>query len=215
MVSHLDRAVGQIVDLIDELGLGQETLILFTSDNGPTHGRVGGADSAFFESAGPLRGLKGSLYEGGIRVPLVARWTGHIAAGATSDQVAAFWDLLPTLCEVTGAETPSECDGVSLLPTFLGEPDRQAQHDYLYWEFPGYGGQQAVRLGDWKAVRQNMLRPDNPDPLRIELYDLAADIGESTDVANQNPEVVAQAERIMREARVPSALFPMAPLDGR
>ncbi|HQA46737.1 MAG TPA: sulfatase-like hydrolase/transferase, partial [Phycisphaerae bacterium] len=206
MVSRLDRYVGQIVGLLQELQLEERTLVLFTSDNGPTHN--GGTDSAFFNSTGPLRGLKGSVYEGGVRVPLIARWPGRITAGKVTEHVAAMWDMLPTLCEITGAETPPGIDGISFAPTLLGKGG-QKEHEYLYWEYPGGGGQQAVRVGNFKAVRQNLLRGQK----RTELYNLENDVGEQHDIAADHPEVVKRMERIMREARRPSAVFEFAPLD--
>ena len=212
MISHLDRDVGAIMDLVKSLGLDDNTLVMFSSDNGPTFNRLGGSDSDFFESAGPFKGLKGSLYEGGIRVPLVARWPGKITPGQESSHLSAFWDIMPTLAEVTGTTPPADIDGISLAPTLLGS-DAQEAHELLYWEFPGYGGQQAIRMGDWKAIRQQVLKKDNPDPLNIQLYNLAEDIGETTDVADQHPELVEQFRVMMRENRVPSSLFPMAPLD--
>jgi arylsulfatase len=212
MVTHMDRGIGEIMALLKELGLDENTLVMFSSDNGPTYSRLGGADSAFFNSAGPLRGRKGSLYEAGIRVPLVARWPGKIAPGSVTDHVAAFWDVLPTLAELADAKPADQIDGISFAPTLLGRGN-QRPHDYLYWEFPSYGGQQAVRKGDWKAVRQDMLRRNNPDPLAIELYNLASDLGESQNVAADHPEVVDQMRTIMREARTPSELFPLRPLD--
>jgi len=215
MVSHLDRDVGKILALVEELGLDEGTIVLFSSDNGPTYNRLGGSDSEFFESAGPFRGFKGSLYEGGIRIPMLARWPGKIEPGTVSDHLSAFWDVMPTLLEIAGVEAPPGIDGVSYLPTLLGESARQQRHEYLYWEFPAYGGQQAVRRGDWKAIRQNMLREDNAEPLKIELYNLAEDIGEQRDAAAENPELVAEFEQIMREAHVPSELFPMAPIESR
>ncbi|MFQ5929097.1 MAG: arylsulfatase [Acidobacteriota bacterium] len=215
MISHLDRDIGKIMSVVKELGLDEDTLIIFSSDNGPTFDRLGGSDSAFFESAGPFRGLKGSLYEGGIRVPMVARWPGKIEPGTETDHPSAFWDVMPTIAEITGTKAPTGIDGISFAPTLLGQVDRQKRHDYLYWEFPGYGGQQAVHMGDWKAVRQNMLRKNNKDPLKIELYNLKEDIGEKNDVAAQHPDVVAKFAKIMKESRVPSKLFAMRPLDNR
>ena len=214
MISHLDRDIGQILALVDELGLSDNTLVMFTSDNGPTYDRLGGSDSDFFESAGPFRGLKGSLYEGGIRVPLVAKWPGKIQPGTTSDHIAAFWDVLPTLTDIVGVEAPAGLDGVSFAPTLLGRPGEQAEHEFLYWEFPAYGGQQVVRTGDWKGVRQNMLKDDNPDPLAIELYNLADDIGETTDIAADHPEIVERIRTIMQSEHTPSELFPFPPLDA-
>jgi arylsulfatase len=213
MVTYLDRDIGRILGLVKELGLDDNTIVIFSSDNGPTHGRAGGSDSEFFKSAGPLRGLKGSLYEGGIRVPLIARWTGKIKPGTTSDHVCAFWDVLPTVAELTGATPPKGIDGLSFAPALLGRAAEQKAHDYLYWEFPSYGGQQAVRMGDWKAVRQKMQQPKNPDPLKIELYNLKDDVGERHDVAAEHPDIVTKAREIMRASHVPSKLFPLVPFE--
>src|SRR5262249_37949836 len=160
------------------------TIVFFSSDNGPVYDHVGGSDSEFFESAGPLRGFKGSLYEGGIRIPFLARWPGKIKAGATSDLPAAFYDVLPTLCDLSRAAPPKDIDGVSILPTLLGKSD-QKKHEFLYWEFPASGGQQAVRLGDWKGVRQDLFKGKT----EIQLYNLAQDVGEKKDMAGQHAEV--------------------------
>ena len=214
MISRLDKDVGRIMDTLKELALDQNTLVMFSSDNGTTH-LDQEVDYEFFESVGPLRGLKGSLYEGGIRVPMIARWKGKIEPSSSTDHVSAFWDVFPTIAEVTGGRPPSDSDGISFAPTLLGRPDRQKQHECMYWEFSGYGGQQAVRMGDWKGVRQEMLRRDNPDPLKIELYNLKDDIGESSDVASENPEVVAKIRRLMETERVSSELFPLRPVDGQ
>lgn len=211
MITHMDRGIGEVMSLVEELGLDDDTIILFTSDNGPTYDRLGGSDSDFFASAGDFKGLKGSLYEGGIRVPLVARWPGKIPAGTTSDHIAAFYDMLPTLCDVAGAETPEDIDGISFWPAL--QQKVQPKHDYLYWEFAAYGGQQAVRMGNWKGIRQNMLRRNNPNPLKTELYNLKTDIGETTDVAAEHPKIVDQIEKIMVEAHVPNARFPFRVID--
>lgn len=192
MVTRMDRSVGRLLQTIAELGLDEETIVLFTSDNGPTYDRLGGSDSDFFESAGPFRGLKGSVYEGGIRVPLIARWPGRIAPGKTTNLPAAFYDLLPTLVDLGGGRLTIPTDGVSLLPTLTGR-GRQQRHEYLFWDFDGYGGQQAVRLGDWKAVRQNIAKGER----RIELYDLARDPGEKNNVAAANPRLIRRIERII------------------
>lgn len=213
MITHMDGDVGKVLKLVEELGLDEKTLVLFSSDNGPTYDRLGGSDSTFFESAGPFRGLKGSLHEGGIRVPLLARWPGKIRPGSTSDHISAFWDLLPTICDIAGIEKPGDIDGISFAPSLLGRPSEQRQHEYLYWEFPAYGGQQAVRAGKWKALRQNMLRRNNRDPLKIELYNLEEDIGEARDVSKEHPAVVEKMRRILKNARRPSKLFPFPPLD--
>lgn len=207
MVTRMDRSVGRIVDLIRELNLEDNTLILFTSDNGPTHGRVGGADSVFFHSAGEFRGLKGSLYEGGIRVPMIANWKGHVPAGKTTDLPAVHYDLFATICELIG--TPAnETDGTSLVPTLLGKGE-QKKHDFLYWEFPSYGGQQAVRMGNWKGIRPAL----GKGQLETELYNLATDVGEKENVAAQNFDVVAQIERIMQREHVRSKVFPLQTID--
>ncbi len=209
MVSRLDRSVGRVVARLKELGLEENTLVMFSSDNGPTHGGVGGSASSFFASAGPFRGLKGSLYEGGIRVPFIARWPGKVKAGATSDLPLAFYDVLPTLCEVSGGEVPRETDGISILPTLLGR-EGQKRHEFLYWEFPGYGGQQAVRLGDWKGIRQGLGKGN----MEIQLYNLADDIGETKDVAAQNPATIERILLIMKENHRPSPVFPLKALDS-
>lgn len=212
MVSHMDKAVGQVMDLVKELGLDERTIVLFTSDNGPLFERFGGTDSAFFNSAGPLRGAKGSVYEAGIRVPLIVRWPGKVQSGGESDHVAAFHDVLPTLMDLIGGETPSGLDGISFAPTLVAHGE-QPTHEFLYWEFPSYGGQQAVRLGDWKGVRQKLLgqRPN----LEIELYHLAEDVNERHNVAADHPEMVAKIARIMREQHQPSADFPFPALDAQ
>jgi arylsulfatase len=197
MVTRMDRDIGRLMALLKELNLDENTLVFFSSDNGPTFN--GGADSAFFESAGPLRGLKGSVYEGGIRVPFIARWPGIIRAGGTSDHVCAFWDFLPTCAELVGVEPPKDIDGVSILPTLLDGPQKQNHHEYLYWELTG---QQAVRMDDWKAVRN---RPDG----KIELYDLKADKGEQRDVTDHNPQIVKKASELFKTARTESDVFPL------
>lgn len=212
MISRLDKDVGRIMALLEELELSDKTIVMFSSDNGTTH-LDSEVDHVFFQSVGPLRGLKGSLYEGGIRVPMIARWPGRIRPFTQSDHLSAFWDVLPTLAELAGATPPEGIDGISFAPTLLGMPEKQRQHEHLYWEFPGYGGQQAVRMGPWKGVRQNMLRAGNPEPLRIELYNLRDDIGESKDLAARHPEMVARIERIMADEHVPSERFPMPPID--
>ena len=141
-------------------------------------------------------------------MPMVARWPGKIKPGTVSDFVIAFWDVLPTLCEIAGATPPKDIDGISFLPTLLGREQKKT-HEYFYWEFPSYGGQQAVRLGDWKGVRRQMFKGN----MKIELYNLKDDIGEKHDVAAQHPEIVAKIRKIMHDARTPSKEFPFKPLD--
>lgn len=209
MVTRMDRSVGRIADKVKELGLEKDTLIVFTSDNGPTH-NVGGADSTFFNSAGKLRGLKGSVYEGGIRVPFIAYLPGAIKPGATCDERFYLPDVLPTLCAFTGAKAPAQIDGISFLPALTGRGQQKA-HDFLYWEFPAYGGQQAVIAGNWKAVRQNLAK----GVVKTELYDLATDESETTDVAAKHPDVLARMENLMKEQHTPRAAFPLPAVDPK
>lgn len=202
MVEILDRQVGELVSLVDQLGLGENTLIIFTSDNGPH--REGGADPDFFDSNGPLKGYKRDLYEGGIRVPMIARWTHTIPANRLSDHVSAFWDVLPTIADIIEAEAPSDLDGLSFLPTLLDRPEQQQEHEFLYWEFHERGGRVALRKGDWKAVRYQVLRENNKP---LELYNLKQDLGEQANVANQHPAIVEEMEALLETARTPSAVF--------
>lgn len=199
MVTRLDRSVGEILAALQEYGIDKNTLVVFTSDNGPH--QEGGADPEFFDSNGPFRGVKRDLYEGGIHVPFVAWWPGVVTPGKTP-QVAAFWDFLPTCAEIAGVETPAGLDGNSYLPTLLGKNDEQQQHEYLYWEFHERGTQQAVRMGNWKGIR---LKQGSP----LELYDLAADPGEQENVASRHPDVVKQLEEILAKARTDSEIWPM------
>ena len=202
MVEHLDGGVGEILSLLKELGIDDNTLVMFSSDNGPH--REGGHLPEFWDSNGPLRGIKRDLYEGGIRVPFLARWPGKIEAGQTSDHISAFWDMLPTFCEIAGVPSPDDVDGISILPTLLGK--RQRKHDYLYWEFTEGGGKQAIRKGNFKAVRLNVSK--NPDA-EIELYDLANDLGETKNIASQYPDAVRAMERLFKKARTDSSIFPL------
>ncbi|MBI5799172.1 MAG: arylsulfatase [Verrucomicrobia bacterium] len=198
MVTRLDRDVGRILDLLDELKLSENTLVIFTSDNGPIG--AGGQDPEFFDSNGPLRDLKFTLREGGIRVPCLARWPGKVPAGATTDFPSAFWDMIPTLAELTGVSAPTGLDGVSILPTLLGQRAKQKPRDHLYWET---APAQALRQGHWKAYRAAPGRP-------LELYNLADDLGETRDVAKENPALVAKYETLLSQAHAESAEFPLA-----
>jgi arylsulfatase A-like enzyme len=197
MITRMDRSIGRLMDLVKELGLDENTLFVFTSDNGPTFN--GGTDSAYFESAKPLRGLKTELYEGGIRVPMIARWAGRIKPGTVSDHVSAFWDFLPTMTDLAGAELPKDTDGVSLLPTLLSKPGNQKKHEHLYWE---YLGGQVVRMGDWKGIRPKADKS-------LELYNLDSDIGETTDLADREPDIAAKITELMKTSRTESDLFPL------
>jgi len=202
MITYLDDQVGEIVAKLKELGIYENTLIVFTSDNGPSY--TGGVDADFFNSANPFPNnygrTKGFTYEGGIRVPMIASWPGKIKAGSTTDHISAFWDVLPTFGELVESDVPEDIDGISFLPTLFGE--EQVQHEFLYWEFPSYQGQQAVRMGDWKGIRKDIFKGN----MKLELYNLKNDIAETTDVSDQYPDVVAQIEEIMKREHSPAEI---------
>ena len=195
MVTHMDRGIGQVLELLGRLGLASNTLVFFTSDNGAGHK----AGLPLFRATGPFRGAKGDVYEGGLRVPMIARWPGRIAPGAVSDDPWAFWDLLPTAAELARAQAPAGIDGVSIVPVLLGKP--APPRDYLYWESHQKGFHQAVRAGNWKAVRHGLAGP-------LELYDLAADIAEKNDVAAAHPDVVARLTAALNNARTANPDYP-------
>jgi arylsulfatase len=218
MITRMDRELGRMRALLKELNLDDNTIFIFTSDNGPAPRGIGGTDVPFFNSNGPFRGVKEDIYEGGIRVPLIVKWTGKIKPGTTSTHVTGFEDWMPTLMELVGAKnlTPKNIDGISFAPVLFGKeiPERP----FLYREFPSRGGQQSIRIGDWKGVRTN-LNPNRkqdknakPD-LHIALYNLKTDIAESKDVSAQHPKIVAHMEKLMREQHVPSEEFPLPALD--
>lgn len=198
MIARMDADVGKLLQALRETGQDENTIVIFTSDNGPH--REGGHDPDFFDSNGPLRGIKRDLYEGGIRVPMIVRWPARIRPGQVSDQVWAFWDLLPTLAEAAGLTPPAGLDGISMLDAWLGRPQRN--HEYLYWEFHEGGFKQAVRMGDWKAVRP---APGKP----LELYDLARDPGETRNLAAERRDIVERIERVLAGARTDSPEFPV------
>lgn len=208
MITLVDTYVGRIVDRIDQLGLTEKTLIFFTSDNGPH--REGGADPEFFKSSGPLRGIKRDLYEGGIRVPMIVRMPGVVAADRTDATPWAFWDFLPTVAEVVNAEPPAPIDGISMWPTIAGNDAagrEQEDRDFLYWEFHERGFKTAVRSGRWKAVRLQWNAP-------VELYDLESDVGETTDVAADHPDIAARLTSYLDTARTESEYFPVRKRSG-
>ncbi len=202
MISYLDEQVGMLVQQLKDLGIYDNTLIIFTSDNGPTYN--GGTDSPWFNSGGPFKSEfgwgKGFTHEGGMRVPMLASWPGHIQPGSRSDHISAFWDVMPTLCEVAGVKAPGDTDGISFLPVLTGKS--QPQPEYLYWEFPEYGGQQAVRMGQWKAIRKDILKGN----MTIELFNLETDLQEQINQAGQYPELVQKAEAIMKKEHAPALL---------
>jgi uncharacterized sulfatase len=194
MISRMDRDVGRLLDKLKELGIDERTLVLFSSDNGP-HAE-GGNNPQFNKSSGELRGTKRDLYEGGIRVPTIARWPGTIAPGE-SDLIGYFADILPTFAELAGAKTPDGLDGISFAPTLLGRASEQQQHEYLYWEFYERRGAQALRQGKWKAVRTPITAP-------VELYDLDADPGESKNLAAEHPQVAERLTKLIESAHRPA-----------
>jgi arylsulfatase A len=198
MITRMDASVGKVLDTLKELKVDDNTLILFTSDNGPhTEGKH---DPEFFDGNGPLRGIKRDLYEGGIRVPMLVRWPARVPSGQVSDVVWAHWDLFPTLAAMAGAPVPAGLDGIPMHEALTGTA-RPGGDRTLYWEFHERGYQRAARRGDWKAV---WTAPNRP----IELYDLKADVGEAHDVAATHPDVVKQFEAFFATARTPSERWP-------
>jgi len=203
MIKELDDYVGEILAKLRELGLEKKTIVIFASDNGPH--LEGGADPDYFNGNGDLKGYKRDMYDGGIRTPMLVRWPGKVKPGSINEHISAFWDIMPTLAEIAGAEIPEGIDGISFLPSLLGK--KQVQHEFLYWEFHEQGGKMAVRMGKWKAVQLNI---DNSPPGIIELYDLSTDIGETTNVASDNPEVIKKVGNIMKNEHNPSKDFPFS-----
>jgi arylsulfatase A-like enzyme len=204
MIKQLDDYVGELTGKLTELGLEENTIVIFASDNGPH--LEAGADPDYFNSNGDLKGYKRDVYEGGIRTPMLVKWPGKIKAGSVSDHISAFWDFMPTLAEITGADLPEDTDGISFLPTLL-EKRKQKEHEYLYWEFHEQGGKIAVRVDNWKAVKRNV---DKTPQGTTELYDLSRDISETSNVASSHPEIVIKMEGIMKQAHTPSEIFPFA-----
>jgi len=213
MISYLDENVGKLVKKLKELNIYDNTLIIFSSDNGPTY--TGGVEAEWFDSAGPFVNeygyTKGFLHEGGIRVPMIAQWPGKIKPGSRTDHISAFWDVMPTLCDVTESKCPDKIDGISFLKTLEGQ-EGQKRHEYLYWEFPAYGGQQAVRMGKWKGIRKNIKKGN----MEVELYSLEQDIQEQNNVAAENPDIVKKIESIMQKEHETAAVktFRMKALDS-
>ena len=199
MITRMDKDIGKVMELLQKHKLDENTVVFFTSDNGPH--KEGGADPKFFQSAGKLRGIKRDLYEGGIRVPMIVRWPGKIKPGQVSEQVWAFWDVLPTVAEIASLKAPDNIDGISIMPTLLGQVQTN-QHAFLYWEFHERGFQQAARMGQWKAVR-----PQADE--KLELYNLKMDISEKENVAEKNPEIIAKFDSYLKTARTESEQFPI------
>jgi arylsulfatase A len=203
MVSRLDAYVGEVLQKLREAGIDKNTLVIFSSDNGPH--KEGGNDPDYFKSSGPLRGIKRDLYEGGIREPMIAWWPGKIKAGSTSDHAGAFWDLLPTFAELAKQPSPKNIDGISIVPVLLGQKNAPS-HPWLYWEFHEQGGKQAVRMGKWKGVKLNAAaNPDGP----IELYNLQTDVSEKNNIADKHPDIVTEIKKIMQQQHRESPDFPL------
>ena len=198
MISFLDKQIGRLMALLKNLNLDRNTIVMFTSDNGSTHLRSQ-VDYDFFDSVGPLRGLKGSLYEGGIRVPFIAHWPGKIRSNQQSDHLAANYDLLATIAEIVDVQTTMDTDGTSFLPLLLGKTEDQKIPPYLFWDFAGYGGQMAVRMGKWKGLKRGLRKKNK---VTLELYNLEEDIGETNNVTSQHPEIAAKIEQIILRERV-------------
>ena len=202
MLTKLDETVGRVLDLLDEMGIADNTIVMFSSDNGPH--REGGHRSDLFDSNGPLTGYKRDLTEGGIRVPFLVRWPGGIKSGTVSDHPGAFWDFFPTICELLGEPLPDDIDGLSYLPTLRGDTFNQQKHEYLYWEFYEQGGKRAACIGDWKGIQLNVSQqPDGP----IAVYYLPDDLAEQNDLAEQRPEKVEQFRKLFESAQTPSDVF--------
>jgi len=201
MVDLLDVQVGEIVAKVKELGIENNTIIMFSSDNGPH--LEGGADPDYFDSNGIYKGYKRDLYEGGIHAPMIIWWPGKVKAESTSDHISAFWDVLPTITNLIGAPTSDNIDGISFLPSLLGEKE-QPQHEYLYWEFHEKRGRLAIRQGDWKLIRYDVFVPENTT---TELYNLIDDPGEENNIAGENPEITAKLLKLLESARTDSDVF--------
>jgi arylsulfatase A len=215
MITRMDRDIGRMVQLVKELGLEDDTIFVFTSDNGAVF-KLAGFDPAYFKSNADLRGFKQDIYEGGIRLPLIVRWKAHVSAGTTADYVSGHEDWMPTLLDLIGAKalTPKTCDGISFAPTLLGKP--QPPRPFLYREFHGAGGQQSVRVGDWKLLHRNLLgKAKKPPSPTTELYNLATDRSEKKNVAAAHQDVVARLQKIMDQQHTPSKEFPIPVLDKR
>lgn len=199
MITYMDKQIGQLMQLLKDLKIDENTIVMFSSDNGATFN--GGVEAAYFNSVANLRGLKMDVYEGGIREPMLARWPGKIKAGQVTSHVSVQYDLLATLAELIGYKQPITTDGLSFLPTLLGKTTAQKQHAFLYWEYPEKGGQLAIRMGNWKAVKTNVRKNRTGS---WELYDLGNDISESTNLAAQHPELLRQFDAIVAREHRPT-----------
>lgn len=207
MMRILDNSVGKMMHKLKELGIDKRTMIVFCSDNGPH--QEGGHLVSYFDSNGKYRGMKRDLYDGGVRTPFIVRWPGVVKAGTTTHHLGAFWDILPTFCDLVGVKKPKNTDGISILPTILGDENDQKNHDYLYWEFFEQGGKQAILKDDWKAIKLNVRRGAGAKPEIFELYNLDKDYAEKHDVSKEHPELIKEFNDLFKEAR---KKFPVTPL---
>ena len=198
MISRMDGDIGKLMDLLKKQGIDENTLVVFTSDNGAEY------ESPFFENNKPFRGKKRDVYEGGIHIPFVAKWTGKIKAGSTTDHISAFWDFLPTVSEITGNNLSTQTDGISYLPTLLGKTKNQKQHEYLYWEFNEGNPKQGLRYQNYKFIKL-WNKP-------LELYDVSKDIGEQNNIANANPDLVSKFSKILENARSNDPNYDLVPV---
>jgi arylsulfatase A-like enzyme len=201
MVSLLDKQVGEVLAKVKELGIEDNTIIMFTSDNGPH--KEGGADPDFFDSNQKFRGYKRDLYEGGIRVPMLVKWANQIQAGSTSNHISAFWDIMPTLADIAGVSSPDSIDGISFLPELIG--NKQNTHGHLYWEFHEKGGRQAIRKGNWKLVKLNVF---DASKTKIELYNLENDPSEQQDISEKHPDVLEEMTALLKKEHIHNSDFP-------
>ena len=199
MITHMDKDIGRIMETLQQQGVDENTLVVFTSDNGPH--QEGGNDPDFFDSNGPLKGIKRAMYEGGIRVPFIVRWPAQTPAGVTSDYIGYFGDMMATFAELAKTSAPENVQSISIVPTLLGNAAEQRPHNYLYWEFYEQGSRQAARMGNWKGIREPMFTGE------VQLYNLDSDLGEENNVAEQHPDVVEDIKRIMDEAHEPSPIW--------
>jgi arylsulfatase A-like enzyme len=198
MITYLDKQVGRIIETLKKYQIDENTLIMFSSDNGATFD-VGGVDTQFFNSVAGLRGRKQDLYEGGIREPMLARWPGKIKPDQTTDHPSAQFDVMATLADLTGAKIPVKTDGISFLPTLMGKSSKQKPHEFMYFEYPENGGQVAIRMGKWKGVRHNVRKnPDSP----WELFNIDTDRNETKDLSTQYPEIVQAIKGIAKREHI-------------
>ena len=198
MISRMDSDIGKLMELLKKQGIDENTLVIFTSDNGAEY------SSDFFENNRPFKGKKRDVYDGGIHIPFVAKWTGKIKAGSTTEHISAFWDFLPTVNEIAGKKLPSDIDGLSYLPTLLGKSKDQKKHEYLYWEFNEGTPKQAIRYENWKFIKL-WNKP-------VELYDVSKDISEEKNVANENPKLVEKFSKILESARSNDPNYDLVPV---